>query len=153
MRPPEKTEDRGLDDLIDAVTVMEKGVRLKQALDNRVESIAGISFLQATVLAAIKREDGKATVSGLAAQFDRAVHTMTSAVNGLERGGFAERVSIRGEDRRIVRIRLTSRGEDALVELIKRRREVFEEVSHLGAGKYVSVPEYRILSYLRPFKI
>ena len=47
----------------------------------------------------------------LAATLSRAVHTLTSAINGLERKGLAVRTSLPGEDRRIVRIVITVKAE------------------------------------------
>mgnify|MGYP006197840877 CR=1 FL=1 len=55
------------------------------------------------------RERRQLPVGRLASTLGRAVHTLTSAVNGLERKGMVIRQSIKGEDRRIIRIAITDR--------------------------------------------
>ncbi|MEE8518107.1 MAG: MarR family transcriptional regulator [Dehalococcoidia bacterium] len=88
--------------------------RVLQDLNDRVGTTVGLTLNQVLVLSEIERGQGRATVSGLATTLGRAVHTLTSAVNGLERKGLVSRRTLRGEDRRIIRISATSAGNDRL---------------------------------------
>ncbi|MDA1035955.1 MAG: MarR family winged helix-turn-helix transcriptional regulator [Chloroflexi bacterium] len=96
------------------MTVLEMAHRVHQDLNDRAGSAAGLTLNQALVLSEIDSSSGRATVSELAQTLGRAVHTLTSAVNGLENKKFVMRHSIKGEDRRIVRIAATQAGSDAL---------------------------------------
>ena len=100
--------------LMQAMAVLETAHRLLQDLNDRVGAAVGLTLNQVLVLSEVADADGKATVSALAATLGRAVHTLTSAVNGLERKGLVSRRTIRGEDRRIVRIAATASGTDAI---------------------------------------
>ena len=96
------------------VTTLEMAHRVLQDLNDRVGATANLTLNQVLVLSEIEEGHGRATVSGLASTLGRAVHTLTSAVNGLERKGLVSRKSLRGEDRRIVRISATSAGSERL---------------------------------------
>ena len=100
--------------LVRSMTVLEMAHRVHQELNDRASSAAGLTLNQALVLSEVESTNGRATVSELAATLGRAVHTLTSAVNGLERKGLVVRQSVRGEDRRIIRIAATQKGNDAL---------------------------------------
>lgn len=98
-----------------AMTVLETAHRVHDSLNDVSLSAAGLTLNQALVLSEIEGAKGRATVSELAATLGRAVHTLTSAVNGLERKKMVVRHSIKGEDRRIIRIGITDAGQDALL--------------------------------------
>jgi DNA-binding MarR family transcriptional regulator len=102
------------DQLKRSVTVLEMAHRVHQELNDRATSAAGLTLNQALVLSEIETAKGRATVSELAGTLGRAVHTLTSAVNGLERKKMVVRQSIKGEDRRIIRIAITDEGREAL---------------------------------------
>ncbi len=106
--------ERANQGLVQAMAVLETAHRLLQDLNDGVGAAVGLTLNQVLVLSEIAGADGKATVSTLAATLGRAVHTLTSAVNGLERKSLVSRRTIRGEDRRIVRIAATSAGAEAL---------------------------------------
>ena len=97
--------------------LMAQAKKAQAELDAEAESSAGVTFNQGQVLALVGRSDSDAMVSKLAPTLDRAVHTLTSAVSGLEKKGLVQRLKKKGEDGRIVRIRLTASGEDALAKL------------------------------------
>lgn len=131
------------DSLVRSMTVLEMAHRVHQDLNDRATSAAGLTLNQALVLSEIVEAKGRATVSELAATLGRAVHTLTSAVNGLERKGMVIRQSIKGEDRRIIRIAATEKGQEALaafresiqsvVDVVRARpfdNEPSEEVRH-----------------------
>ena len=99
--------------------LLEEAKQVHAALDAEAQAAAEVSFNQAQLLVLIEGYGDEAMVSVLAPQLDRAVHTMTSAVTGLQKLGLVERFSKKGEDRRIVRIRLTAQGKDALGKLRK----------------------------------
>ena len=102
------------EELVRFVTRIEIARRERQQLNERVVAATGLTMNQCLVLSEIEHANGRATVSTLAATLSRAVHTLTSAINGLERKGLAVRTSLPGEDRRIVRIVITARGSAAL---------------------------------------
>jgi DNA-binding MarR family transcriptional regulator len=79
-------------------------------------------------LSEINASNGRATVSKLAQTLGREVHTLTSAVNGLENKKFVMRHSIKGEDRRIVRIAATQPGTEALRAFRKSVESVIDAV-------------------------
>ena len=97
--------------------LLEEAKQVRTALDAEAKEAASVTFNQAQMLALIDARRDEATVSELAPTLDRAVHTMTSAVTGLQNLGLVERFAKKGEDRRIVRIRLTSQGSNALGKL------------------------------------
>ena len=96
---------------------MEQAKQAQAALDAEAEQSADVTFNQGQVLALVGQAEEGAMVSRLAPVLNRAVHTLTSAVSGLEKKGMVERFSKKGEDRRIVRIRLTAPGQEALIKL------------------------------------
>lgn len=102
------------EELVRFVTRIEIARRERQELNERVVAATTLSLNQCLVLSEVEHENGRATVSTLAATLGRAVHTLTSAINGLERKGLAMRTSLPGEDRRIVRIVITAKGSSAL---------------------------------------
>jgi DNA-binding MarR family transcriptional regulator len=97
-----------------SMTVLEMAHRVHQELNDKATSAAGLTLNQALVLSEIVNANGRSTVSELAGTLGRAVHTLTSAVNGLERKKMVVRQSIKGEDRRIIRIASTQKGTEAL---------------------------------------
>jgi len=98
--------------------IMEQAKQAQAALDTEAEQAAGVTFNQSQVLVLISQAgDEGAMVSKLAPLLDRAIHTLTAAVTGLERKGLVQRMSKKGEDRRIVRIKLTAEGTDAVAKL------------------------------------
>jgi DNA-binding MarR family transcriptional regulator len=99
------------------LAILEQAKKVRAELDAEAAAAAGVTFNQAQVIALIDEAGGDAMVSKLAPLLDRAVHTLTSAVSGLERLGLVERIRRRGEDGRIVRIALTGTGRDALSKL------------------------------------
>ena len=99
--------------------LLEEAKQVHAALDAEAKATAEVSFNQAQLLVLIEAYGGEATVSALSPQLDRAIHTLTVAVTGLQKLGLVERFSRKGEDRRIVRIRLTGQGKDALGKLRK----------------------------------
>lgn len=102
------------EDLVGFVTRIEIARRERQELNERVVAATGLTLNQCLVLSEVEHENGRATVSSLATTLGRAVHTLTSAINGLERKGLVSRTSMPGEDRRIIRIVITSKGSAAL---------------------------------------
>ncbi len=97
--------------------VLAKAKKVREELDGEASAAAGVKFNQAVVLSQIALLGSDATVSQLAAALDRAVHTLTSAVNGLEKQRLVQRLKRKGEDRRIIRIQLTSQGDATLKRL------------------------------------
>ena len=97
--------------------ILANAKKVREELDAEANAAAGVKFNQAVVLSHIGLQGSDAMVSRLAVALDRAVHTLTSAVNGLERKGLVERLQRKGEDRRIIRIRLTTKGAAALDKL------------------------------------
>lgn len=102
------------EDLVRFVTRIEIARRERQELNERVVAATTLTLNQCLVLSEVEHENGRATVSTLAATLGRAVHTLTSAINGLERKALVSRTSLPGEDRRIVRIVITAKGASAL---------------------------------------
>ena len=103
------------DQLRRSMTVLEMAHRVHQNLNKQATAAAGLTLNQALVLSEISVAKGRSTVSELASTLGRAVHTLTSAVNGLERKKMVVRQSIKGEDRRIIRIAATEKGQESLV--------------------------------------
>ena len=103
------------DQLRRSMTVLEMAHRVHQDLNEQAIAAAGLTLNQALVLSEISVSKGRSTVSELASTLGRAVHTLTSAVNGLERKKMVVRHSIKGEDRRIIRIAATEEGQESLV--------------------------------------
>ena len=97
------------------MTGLEMAHRVHQHLNEQATAAAGLTLNQALVLSEISVAKGRSTVSELASTLGRAVHTLTSAVNGLERKKMVVRQSIKGEDRRIIRIAATEKGQESLV--------------------------------------
>jgi DNA-binding MarR family transcriptional regulator len=98
-----------------SMTVLEMAHRVHQELNDKATSAAGLTLNQALVLSEIVNANGRSTVSELASTLGRAVHTLTSAVNGLMNKKMVVRSRIQGEDRRIIRISATTKGTEALV--------------------------------------
>lgn len=96
-----------------ALVLAEVGLRIHDRLNALVAGV-GITMNQYVVLLLVEQDQGRATVSTLAERLGRAVHTLTAAVNGLEKKGLVLRQTIRGEDRRIIRIATTREGRFAL---------------------------------------
>ncbi|MEX2598696.1 MAG: MarR family transcriptional regulator [Dehalococcoidia bacterium] len=115
-------------DLIRFVTRIEIARRERQELNERVVAATTLTLNQCLVLSEVEHENGRATVSTLALTLGRAVHTLTSAINGLERKGLVMRTSMPGEDRRIVRIVITSKGSGALERFRKSAAELVDSV-------------------------
>lgn len=84
--------------------------RLRRNLEQRAESRAGISVVQAGALFALLRQDG-ALSSELASQLDIAPSAMTGLADRMVRGGLLERRSDE-HDRRINRLWLTALGRE-----------------------------------------
>ena len=103
------------DQLRRSMTVLEMAHRVHQDLNKQAIAAAGLTLNQALVLSEVSVSKGRSTVSELASTLGRAVHTLTSAVNGLERKKMVVRQSIKGEDRRIIRIAATEKGQESLV--------------------------------------
>jgi DNA-binding MarR family transcriptional regulator len=102
------------DELVRFVTRIEIARRERQELNERVVAATALTLNQCLVLSEVEHENGRATVSTLAVTLGRAVHTLTSAINGLERKALVSRTALPGEDRRIVRIVITAKGSAAL---------------------------------------
>ena len=115
------------EELVRFVTRIEIARRERQELNERVVRATDLTLNQCLVLSEVEHANGRATVSSLAATLGRAVHTLTSAINGLERKGLVVRTSLPGEDRRIVRIVITAKGSAAL-------RRFRESAADLVAG-------------------
>jgi DNA-binding MarR family transcriptional regulator len=96
---------------------MEQAKRTQAALDAQADEAAGLTYNQSQVLTLVGQSEEGAMVSKLAPVLDRAVHTLTVAVTGLEKKGLLQRLTIKGEDARIVRIKLTADGVDAVSKL------------------------------------
>ena len=104
------------EELIRFVTRIEIARRERQDLNERVVGATGLTLNQCLVLSEVEHENGRATVSTLALTLGRAVHTLTSAINGLERKSLVTRTTLPGEDRRIIRIVITAKGSVALAK-------------------------------------
>ena len=129
------------DKLVRSMTVLEVAHRVHQELNDRANAAAGLTLNQALVLSEVERSNGRATVSELSGTLGRAVHTLTSAVNGLERKRLVVRQSIRGEDRRIIRIAVTSAGSEALKAF---RGSVSSVVDAVRSGPFDSAPSQEV---------
>ncbi len=97
--------------------ILARAKVVQDELDAEAGRVAGVTFNQAVVLARVQASGDLATVSLLAAGMNRAVHTLTSTINGLERKGMVHRRQVSGDDRRIVRIALQQDGREALARL------------------------------------
>ena len=98
--------------------IMEQAKLVQATLDAEAEQTANVTFNQSQVLVLISQAGVEgAMVTKLSPLLGRAVHTLTAAVSGLQRKGLVQRLSLKGEDRRIVRIRLTAEGLDAVAKL------------------------------------
>jgi len=97
-----------------ALSLMESGRRVREALDTLAEHETGLRFNQLVVLAAVRALGDTATVTTLAARLGRAVHTETSAVNGLVKRGYLERLQDRNGDRRLWQIRETWESKETI---------------------------------------
>jgi DNA-binding MarR family transcriptional regulator len=120
-----------------SMTVLEMAHRVHQELNDKATSAAGLTLNQALVLSEIVAANGRSTVSELAGTLGRAVHTLTSAVNGLERKKMVVRQSIKGEDRRIIRIAATQNGTEALVAF---RAAVESVIDVVRSGPFDAAP-------------
>ena len=127
--------------LVRSMTVLEMAHRVHQQLNERANAAAGLTLNQALVLSEVEGGNGRATVSELAGTLGRAVHTLTSAVNGLERKGLVVRQTIRGEDRRIIRIAATNAGVDALKAF---RGSVTSVVDAVRIGPFDAPPSQEV---------
>ena len=108
-------------------------MKLRLQLNDLGQAAASVTLNQAVLLSQIAAAGNVAMVSRLGAERGRAVHTMTSAVTGAEKKGLVERRKIKGEDRRVIRIGLTSQGEDALASF---RASLKDMVDYLGTGRW-----------------
>jgi DNA-binding MarR family transcriptional regulator len=104
-------------DTDERLMILERAKQIRSELDAEAGVAAGVKFNQAVVLSHIASLGGDAMVSRLGPALNRAVHTLTTAVSGLERKGLVERFQRKGEDRRVVRINLTPQGVAALNKL------------------------------------
>lgn len=129
------------DQLTRSMTVLEMAHRVHQELNDRANSAAGLTLNQALVLSEIEASNGRATVSELSQTLGRAVHTLTSAVNGLERKSFVMRHSIKGEDRRIVRIAATQAGSGALTAF---RGSIQSVIDAVRSGPFDAEPSQEV---------
>lgn len=137
------TENEHSAALTRSLTVLEQAHRVHELLNDRAISASGLTLNQALVLSEIVDANGRATVSDLAWKLGRAVHTLTAAVSGLERKKLVIRQTVRGEDRRIVRIAPTEHGRDALAQF---RARVQDVVAVLTAEPFDRPQDERILS-------
>ncbi len=120
-----------------SMTVLEMAHRVHQELNDKATSAAGLTLNQALVLSEIVNANGRSTVSELASTLGRAVHTLTSAVNGLMNKKMVVRSRIQGEDRRIIRISATTKGTEALVSF---RSAVESVIDVVRAGPFDAEP-------------
>ena len=128
----------GTDDQLQrSMTVLEMAHRVHQDLNEQASAAAGLTLNQALVLSEISVAKGRSTVSELASTLGRAVHTLTSAVNGLERKKMVVRQSIKGEDRRIIRIAATEKGEESLVSF---RASIQNVINVVRQGPFDGAP-------------
>ena len=98
--------------------LMEQAKVVQAALDAEAEQAANMTFNQSQVLVLIGQAGEQGTmVTKLAPLLGRAAHTLTVAVDGLQRKGLVQRLSRKGDDRRIIWIRLTAEGVDAVAKL------------------------------------
>ena len=97
--------------------IMERSKQVQDALDAEAKAVAEITFTQALVLTFIDCEKGNATVSTLSRPLKRAVHTLTSVVNTLERMGLVKRTNRLKEDRRVFRLQVSATGSEAVQKL------------------------------------
>lgn len=84
--------------------------RLRRHLEQRAESRAGISVVQAGALFALLRQDG-ALSTELASQLDIAPSAMTGLADRMLRAGLLER-RVDEQDKRINRLWLTAHGRE-----------------------------------------
>ncbi len=101
----------------DRLDLLEQAKQTQDALDAEARTAAAVTFNQAMILALVEAADGEATVSLLGRCVNRAIHTMTSVINELERDKLVSRFRKRGEDRRIYRIKIEPAGSDKLERL------------------------------------
>jgi DNA-binding MarR family transcriptional regulator len=120
-----------------SMTVLEMGHRVRQELNAKATSAAGLTLNQALVLSEVIVANGRSTVSELATTLGRAVHTLTSAVNGLERKKMVVRQRIKGEDRRIIRIASTQKGTEALAAF---RESIESVIDVVRSGPFDAAP-------------
>lgn len=103
---------------------LARRLRCERALDD-------MSDAQLAVLAGL-RQHGRSTVSVLAARERVAVPTMTNTITGLVARGHAVRIPDE-EDRRRVHVEITGRGDEIVVETIRRRDATLAEaLAELG---------------------
>lgn len=105
----------------------------REQLDESVIAAVGITFGQIVVVNEIELAADQATVTALGAALGRAAHTLTSAINSLEKHGLVTRYKDR-VDRRVIRIRLTPGGNKVLAKWREHRDEILESTITPNAG-------------------
>lgn len=94
----------------DVLKFLALGHRWHLQLTSRTKQLAGLTLEQATLLASLSAAGGERTVGALAASLGRATHTITAAVDALERKHLVVRRRDGEGDRRLVRVNLTPIG-------------------------------------------
>ena len=119
------------DDLTRTLIMIERALKLRLQLNDLGQAAPGVTLNQAVLLSQIAAAGNLATVSGLSGARKRPVHTLTTAVDGVEKKGLVQRSKIKGEDGRVIRIGLTSEGAAALASF---RASLNDMVDYLGTG-------------------
>lgn len=145
-----RTEQPRIADLRLAMTMIERAHRVKETLDEACAAYTFVTLHHLAVMAEVRRAKGRATVSELATVFNRAVHTMTSAIDRLDKHHLTTRYTVNGEDRRIIRIRLTGRGDEVLDKVRSASADILDQAF---AGDVLTLPvsQAAVEAYVRAF--
>lgn len=130
---PEMTDGRTFEAFADALDEFMRATRRAQGRFG-TDAVSGrqLSLSQYHVLEPLADADGPLAVGAIAAAAGIASPTVTKTLHGLERRGLCARV--RGtDDRRVVRVELTTEGRRAVAakraRIQRRRAEIFEQLT------------------------
>jgi DNA-binding MarR family transcriptional regulator len=76
------------DDLTRTLIMIERALKLRLQLNDLGQAAPGVTLNQAVLLSQIAAAGNLATVSGLSGARKRPVHTLTTAVDGVEKKGW-----------------------------------------------------------------
>jgi DNA-binding MarR family transcriptional regulator len=119
-------------------TIMPQIIRYFQRVPVRPTETPPVSLPQLRMLVILEME-GDSTMGDLARRAGVTMPTATASVNALVDGGYATRRRAQ-YDRRVVLVRITAKGREAMEELNQERRERLRTLlAHLGPDEQVQL--------------
>ncbi len=119
-------------------TIMPQIIRYFQRVPVRPTETPTVSLPQLRMLIILEME-GDSTMGELARRAGVTMPTATASVNALVEGGYATRRRAQ-YDRRVVLVRITTKGREAMEELNQERRERLRTLlAHLGPDEQVQL--------------